>query len=322
MPVLRDQKRIKEIAEGIYGPERVELESRGSSAFDLTIHFPEVVIENNRHTKHYIKDLWVRFSTSINSPDRNNNYALNVRPTGRRTTASLKEIQSGYAHSHLSRNESFLRFQNFCLGQSQYASIIDNLRINGTEEDWELALLSLPNYVKWESLEGGPYIRMSDISYQSSRSIVAQTTQQDLEMEVFRLMPHIPKEVWEFTPHLTLLENHPALYDFFNTYSNIRRLVQRGEMPGITEEVVLEAQRRLRNSQGGIFQFNGKNYPFVVYDESIANIESTTNALDREVFTKYIAILKSYSINKSKQFLYESVKQRAEEHYRALSPFK
>lgn len=323
MAVLKNLKRIREIAEGIFTPERVDFNEISPRRFDLTIHFPLLEITNSRRSKHTITDLWVRFPCTLYESASQGSYVMDLRITGRRTKVSLKEFQTGYAHSHLQINESLYRFIAFCLGQSTFGQILDNLKINGTEEDWELMLLSLYNYVSWESVEGGPYINMSSISYQSSmRNNVSRTvTHEDLQQEVFRLMPHLPKEVWEFAPNLRLIENHPELYNFFNTYSRIRRMTVGGRGTGITPEIIADHQRRYRERDGETFIFKGKTIPREIFDESVANIESTTNLIDRQVFTQMVNILESLSTKYLKQYIYDSAKNSMAESYRTLSAF-
>jgi hypothetical protein len=322
MSVLTNTKRLKEIAEGVFGPDRVELNNAviKASNFILVIHFPEIELRNSRNSKHTIRDLWVQFACSLQPDNAGHGYVMSMRPRGKRTTASLKELQTGFAHSHLPVQAALAEYHNFCLGQSSFASIVDNLKLNGSEEDWELMLLSLTNYVSWESLEGGPHINMTSIAYQGVSNRVTSVSMQDIEQEVFRLLPHLPKEVWEFSPGLTLIETHPALYEFFNTYSRIRKLTTSRTSAGITPQMVEQAQREHR-ARCEHHIFKGKEYPFMVFDETLANIQSGSNIIERQVYDRMISTLKTHSINKSKQFLYESVKELHGQQFREVSTF-
>lgn len=324
--ILKDPQRIKAIAEEIFTPERVDFTLQSSSpkdnpqVFVLTIHFPEVELTNSKRHKRTLKDLFVRFSAKIHF--RSSGYKVEVTPTGTRTTYELKEAQSNFTHSHLHVSYAMRGFTQFCLGASNFQMIVENLKLNGTEEDWELMLLSLANYVSWESLEGGPYTYMSEVKYTDIRARVQRVSPQELEQELARLVRHIPAHCWEFTPHLGPITGHPDLLDFFNTYSRIRKMITGSE--GISPSMLTEWERTLSGMRSTPLTFRGRDIPIKVYDPSVTPEASlvAANTIDPEVVTWYLNHLKQQSLTFQKQFQYESIKRLRQPALRALNPFQ
>ena len=126
---------------------------------DILIFFPELEIKNKYNEHHIIKELYVK----LNLTDENFNIS------GIRTKATVDEINTHYLHSHLPGQlyNNNLKFSNFCLGRgpliSDVSFILEN-RSNATEGMWVAFCKDLDDYVRWESIDGGPYIKMSSIA--------------------------------------------------------------------------------------------------------------------------------------------------------------
>jgi hypothetical protein len=128
----------------------------------ITIYYPEVTIRNTHNKSKLLKDLYVRFHIDIKGN------IINV--SGTRTTLSKAEKFCSYYHSHLPRNRQHnLKFDNFCLGQGTqiYTSkvlfldaVINNQEVKNY---FSLFLHNLDSVVKYESIEGMPYIKFSDV---------------------------------------------------------------------------------------------------------------------------------------------------------------
>jgi len=139
----------------------------------ILIYFPKFNISNSEGRTHEILDLYIRLE--FNGILDTGPY-LKSQITGFRTTLTEKEKSSGYIHSHIYSDSDYFdyfnenydgcNYRSFCLGTSEVGDLIQ-LIIGAETFDknlFELFLLTLDSYVKWESLEGGPYIRMSQIS--------------------------------------------------------------------------------------------------------------------------------------------------------------
>lgn len=123
----------------------------------ITIYYPEVTITNEYDESIDIYDTYVRFY--INSYGNFVDYggiAMN------RTTYTENQWNSGYIHSHarpLDRNNIEM-FMSCCLGTGPINNTIEYLSCNNDEDRWKLFCVELDNYIRTESLSGGPYIRM------------------------------------------------------------------------------------------------------------------------------------------------------------------
>jgi len=159
--------------------------------------FKEVTVINSQHLTHKIEDLVVVMEwRCINSEGLIK--SMQFKMTGSRMCLSPKEISSAYQHSHLSRwgvpddvsNLSFNLFEthNFCIGgESETANVLDDLMVDYHPEKIQLFLYLVDSYVAWESLEGGPYVKMQDLTnlkkkvYSVTGNINAKTLRYILE---------------------------------------------------------------------------------------------------------------------------------------------
>lgn len=142
-----------------------------SFTVDIIIHYPDIQISNGTIT-HNIRDLFVHTQISFND-----NLELICKPPGGfRTTYSYVEWFQGYDHSHLrtkdaARNKPDTFFQGsfFCLGaNTDLENILNNVFLSHeyvfNTDVFEGFLYAIDDAVEWESLEGGPYIRISTLS--------------------------------------------------------------------------------------------------------------------------------------------------------------
>lgn len=144
------------------------------------VYFPKVDITNSNNRQHtiyetYLKIYWEN-NTNISLDYINRYYNIDNNSDsylvrfdsikGIRTRFSEQEYKSTYVFSHLQRNP--LDWANACLGEGilrKYQSIF----IDSDEKLFGYCM-ALENYLTWESLEGGPYIKISDIKTDTSNS--------------------------------------------------------------------------------------------------------------------------------------------------------
>lgn len=132
----------------------------------LYLYYPELEIKNSMGTVHTIYDMVVEVGCNL---DRGNLTGL----CGKRYSFSNAELAVGYVHSHLpawdSTNEEgedtdSLTFQSFCTGGgTPFSKLIDSVNKRNSAKEIDLFLTQLTEYLKWESLEGRPFISMKDI---------------------------------------------------------------------------------------------------------------------------------------------------------------
>jgi hypothetical protein len=126
----------------------------------LGIKFPEITISNTQKRSHVIKDLFVFMAFAKMSDGR---YKMSSQLYGTRLKQTAKEYNSNYRHSHLGTGGNRI-LSSFCLGGSSTIAVsLADLSSTFNKDKFELMLYQISAYVRHESLEGGPYIRMEQI---------------------------------------------------------------------------------------------------------------------------------------------------------------
>jgi|TARA_R110000851_G_scaffold188214_1_gene338201 hypothetical protein len=160
--ILDIKTRILTLAEGIYGKENVEVKKLNEILI-VTIRFPEFEIINGKQDHRTIKDLFVTFEV-------NSTISIASGLQGRRTTFSIEDILSNYVHSHLpsgDRDGNYgYAYSNFCTGSGPINNIARDMRAATGKRALRLLnayIIHIRDYVKWESLQGGPHYRMESV---------------------------------------------------------------------------------------------------------------------------------------------------------------
>jgi hypothetical protein len=141
----------------------------------IYVHWPECIIENERHNTHLIKDLYAKLSLTHDGK-------MCSTFTLTRTTYSKIEWLSDYAHSHIcgipvkdfSCNDE--AFSSPCLGTGPIRDTIANLFNAFDINIWRLFCLELDLYVHTESLTGTPYKYLENIGRNTSMQEIPYAT--------------------------------------------------------------------------------------------------------------------------------------------------
>jgi hypothetical protein len=133
-----------------YGEDRLDI---GSNS--IIVHYPEIIISNSKEEKDIIKDLYISFAFD----------GVSLKEIkGLRTTFSDYHYKRGYRHSHLA-SSSQLQFTPFCKG-SVFTGIIMDYNGNQCYATLDRLLDFFDSkFINWESLEGGPHIKISSVYY-------------------------------------------------------------------------------------------------------------------------------------------------------------
>lgn len=128
----------------------------------VVLHFPELTISNSNDAQHETKNLFVALHLLPSELNIQDSLCFEQEIMGCRSSYTYKEWLSGWSHSHLMSNRPkayrhCLKGQEFCLGQNELLDQMSSLMEEWTEEMLELFLMSIDNFVRWESLEGVPY---------------------------------------------------------------------------------------------------------------------------------------------------------------------
>lgn len=127
----------------------------------ITIYYPEVTITNEYNESIDIYDTYVRFYINYYG-----NFIGYEGITMNRTTYTENQWNSKYIHSHARSldRDSIGRFMPCCLGTGPINNTIEYLLRNNDEDHWGLFCIELDNYIRTESVSGGPYIKMSSVN--------------------------------------------------------------------------------------------------------------------------------------------------------------
>lgn len=128
---------------------------KSTTAYLITIKFPELTVTNSRGQRHLMRDMYIRVNLS---PLLNFTHAF----TGMRTSFTLAEADSNYTFSHLS-GQVGSNFSGFCLGSTDFARRIAEMQGKFDHTWFDMFCVQLPDYLSWESLEGGPYKRLDSV---------------------------------------------------------------------------------------------------------------------------------------------------------------
>jgi len=164
-----DQVLMEKAAIQVFGEDYVDFTKE-----KVLIHFPEFDIINDEGAEHTILNLYIQLNYNFSVVGKLESFGRELR--GFRTTLTYEEAYSGYLHSHLYPLPQILTDDdgdiepislnsgNFCLGgSSDINTILSTLNMEFSLDQYMILLLSLDDFVRWESLNGGPYILMQDI---------------------------------------------------------------------------------------------------------------------------------------------------------------
>ena len=172
--IIEAKKLLGDILDKNFGSKKwdINYDDRDTEKVVLILHFPKITITNSQGLEHEILDLYVKTGLFVTAaPEVEGGIGVALSPTlwGMRTTRTLAEACSQYMHSHLPGRSSGhgTHWDNFCLGAGD-GPMPSALNALAMPEDYdpllfEVFLYQLQKYVRWESIEGIPYMYMKDI---------------------------------------------------------------------------------------------------------------------------------------------------------------
>lgn len=169
---------VNKVLRNIYPTERYDITEEiysGDNSLVVTVHYPEIQITNSIDIKHTIRDLYIKYYFKYND---SRGIFLHAT-TAAKSTYTVGELKRGYLHSHISSNGMGDWSGNFCFGRTDFATFINNAKYGNVNESTLYQLfLGMDSYLTWESLEGSPYRRISDIKeFEVSEYSVPVTTE-------------------------------------------------------------------------------------------------------------------------------------------------
>lgn len=132
-------------------------------SFWPVVRFPEVVLRNSKKQSHKLVDTFLKFQVKY-MPDYGDNCFTFGNLQGLRATITEQEYRSSYNHSHFQGDSREFNWSHCCTGSGEINNLFATLNAKFDEDQFRLLMLQLTTYVSWESLEGHPYKRISDIN--------------------------------------------------------------------------------------------------------------------------------------------------------------
>jgi len=140
--------------------------------FTLILRYRNVKISNSFEMEHEIGDFIVKSigkHTFITSDSQ-----IKVKMLGAiygvRMSFTPADAAKNYQHSHLS--STMTNFGSFCTGVESYSSGEGY----ASEIDLQSHVFKLDQFLRWESLEGGPHMKMEEINIHGKQVRILQTT--------------------------------------------------------------------------------------------------------------------------------------------------
>jgi len=173
--IERAIKRIGEIVGSVHDEDHYDilftLSGRNCIDFTVIIKHDNITITNSIEDSKYIGTIFTYLKGAIfENPER---FLINIVLRGTRLTYNYKDVISEYTHSHLP-SDSSRTFCSFCLGHGNdiFAGIKETQAFphNGgiyheiNDLEFEGLILAIEDFIKWESLEGGPHKKMETVT--------------------------------------------------------------------------------------------------------------------------------------------------------------
>lgn len=300
--IIYKEEDVYRIAEDIFGIDRVRIGDRS-----VMIHFPHLHVTNDKGQEHDVKDLYVEFCIKpriLEDDWKIGGYKAEIRMMGLRGTLSLKEYESNYGFSHL--NIGNVEWRNFCVGKSEFSILLQNLQLSLLEEDWNMVFLALENYLTWESLEGGPYIKIENLRYK--KNINGRLIHAELE----RLLPDMPRDVWDITDDsISLIQETPVLREYFNSTSKIRDVnTYSREEADVAIKDGIQFLREKRKKHNAEIIWGDEKREVEIYHEETN--ENDSKPISKGILESYYNILQE----KGKEFIKKYTYGRAKQEHR------
>jgi hypothetical protein len=263
---------VTAILENAY-PDKYDIVNN-TEDISIIIHFPQFTISNSKGYSRQMYDMMVSFKC--------NDKKITGGLRGTRLTYAYDELICSYVHSHL---RSKLLWDNndicthnavdlgpFCLGSSEFAAMQADLYMKMDLRKLEMFLFFIETYLQWESLEGGPYHRMENITIGGRHQSYGPSTREisDTKMLVYSNLADLPfkLETYGTRKFFKIDNNDPRLLDVISNLSTVRAYTKGDtglwyrQPPDIGGPLLIDYEAiNAEAAKGGTFRFKGNDIP-------------------------------------------------------------
>lgn len=138
--------------------------------FTFIIQHDDFVISNSKGIKHKIRGLQSTLSFNYVRKKSGLEEIVTFRQGGRRISKNYIEKRYQYSHSHLRSTDYFNIFESYCTGNTEMKNACNGVYRNINSIDFIYIVNVMELFVKWESLEGGPHVRIQTLYDQFSEN--------------------------------------------------------------------------------------------------------------------------------------------------------
>jgi hypothetical protein len=290
------------------GEDNYDLHAINKDFFAVNVRFPQIEVKNRYRHTHIIKDVFIRFHVKYSSKK-----LIKVTDLqGARASMSFLEYTTGYKHSHFSTGyNTRYPYNSMCMGKSPLGEVLAELKAEEKIDfdKFEIFLLELENYLGWESIDGGPYMRMEDIKSRDTASTPSLSSIQ------------IADEYTNFLYHCKNLnlENKgknikyfQIIPDFLDTYQNMLYpiLIDKVTKRPISTSNIINQQSTIENfnNKQTLLYFKGKDVPITMYP--VPQQAITKEYLKRINQQAYDYIVDKLNIKINKFFAYKEWEEK------------
>jgi hypothetical protein len=166
----------------------------------IVTRWGDIEITNSNDQKHPILGIYTKASLLIS---RSGTVIMKNFSILRDTYTDFEKTH-GYIHSHVPKNAYVTVFNRVCIGASDLGRIFMTRRVSMKNFDVYRLLMYIDSFIRWESLEGGPYFKITDLYTEISMSVkedipseVMMEVVNDMDIEIL-LTPYdlkIPKNL-------------------------------------------------------------------------------------------------------------------------------
>lgn len=247
----------------------------------LTVYvkYPEIIIKNSDNKSHKIRDLYIKVIFNYNGTLKQSFRIL-------RSTFTEKELLEGYSHSHIRsicyKNSGYLdklqEWKTPCLGSGTLlSSLTTTLDYPSFDETNIMAYFeAIDAFLAWESLEGGPYMKISNIGYENINNITPSVSRPlynpEIELVVHLIQDEYFMSQFELVPTIII---NCAKYDIkINEPFMAQYITLLSKKLGLFQEI----EKNNNVVYYHIDDFNNIKYFRIFNRENIHNIKKYKNA--------------------------------------------
>ena len=133
------------------------------SKINIMVYFPHITVTNENGKSIDIKKMFVKVPVTVRGLFKGGGMKFN------RSEYTVAQLRSCYMHSHVNSisYDSLSHFKSSCLGDGPIRDTIILLNDTFDRDRWFLLCLELSKYIEVESLAGGPYMRLENVTNSS-----------------------------------------------------------------------------------------------------------------------------------------------------------